>query len=77
MILSELDTLKRIGDIALVAEICVSGVRLFYAIMTEYTVLKTCPPIEQFVLNILQSIGNVLISHSLIYSKCLIEVYEY
>lgn len=67
--MSELDTLKRIGDIALVAEIRVSGVRLFYAIMTEYTVLKTCPPIEKFVLNILQSIGNVFIIHSLIYYK--------
>lgn len=47
------------GDISLISEISSSGVRLFYAIMSEYKILSTCPPIKKFVLGILQIIGNV------------------
>jgi len=57
--LNEFNVLSKGGDIALLAEIRVSGVKLFYALMTEYTIMKTCPPIEKFVFTIIQSIGNV------------------
>jgi hypothetical protein len=59
LILKELNELNKIGDIALVTDIRSSGVRLFYALMSEYVVFKTCPPIDKFVLAILQTIGNV------------------
>lgn len=61
LILNEFSTLVHIGDIALVAEIRSSGVRLFHTLMSEYTTLRTCPPVDKFMLIILQSIGNVCI----------------
>ncbi|XP_025411523.1 ectopic P granules protein 5 homolog isoform X2 [Sipha flava] len=64
LILKELNELNKIGDIALVTDIRSSGVRLFYALMSEYVVFKTCPPIDKFVLAILQTIGNVFIMNN-------------
>ncbi|KAE9544479.1 hypothetical protein AGLY_000020 [Aphis glycines] len=61
LIFNEFNALIKIGDIALVADIQSSGVWLFYTLMSEYAILKTCPFIEKFVLNMLQSIGNVFI----------------
>lgn len=58
-ILNEFGELTKIGDIALATEIRSSSIRLFYELISEYTVLRTCPPIEKFALAILQSIGNV------------------
>lgn len=52
----------KIGDIALVADIQRTGVWLFYTLMSEYEVLRTCPSIEKFVLAMLQSTGNVFIT---------------
>lgn len=59
LLLNEFNALIKVGDIALVTEICSSGVRLFYAIMNEYAVLKSCLPIDKYMLAILQSVGNV------------------
>lgn len=60
LLLNEYSALIKVGDIALITEIRSLGVRLFYALMNEYKVLKNCPPIEQlFVLPVLQSVGNV------------------
>lgn len=57
--LNEVGALVKIGDIALVTEIRSLGVRLFYILLSEYKTLRTCPPTEIFLLNILQSVGNV------------------
>lgn len=57
--MNELNTLIKVGDIALVNEIRSSGVKLFYTLISEYKIMKSCSFTEQFLLNILQSIGNV------------------
>lgn len=59
LILNEFNALIKIGDIALVTEVHSLGVKLFYTFMSECTLLRTCSPIEKFVLAVLQSLGNV------------------
>jgi len=59
---NEYNELIKIGDIALVTDIQSSGVWLFYTLMSEYAIVRTCPSIEKFMLTILQSIGNVFIT---------------
>lgn len=62
LLLNEYNALIKIGDVALAAEICSLGVRLFYTLMNEYTVLKTCTPIDKFISAMLQSIGIVCLT---------------
>ncbi|XP_050538200.1 ectopic P granules protein 5 homolog isoform X2 [Daktulosphaira vitifoliae] len=63
-IISELAALSKVGDIALMSKLKSSGVQIFYKIIKDYEILKTCPAIETFILVILQSIGKVFISNN-------------
>jgi len=59
---NEYSAVIKIGDVALAAEIRSLGVRLFYTLMNEYAVLKTCTPIDKYILAMLQSIGTVCLT---------------
>ncbi|XP_050432163.1 ectopic P granules protein 5 homolog [Adelges cooleyi] len=64
LLISEISTLLKVGDVALVAELRSSGVKFFYMLLSEYTILKTCPTIEKFAFVILQTVGKVFIMNN-------------